>query len=205
MLAFIQFSVLLAIELIFCFTPLGSIPAIGPIVATLSHIPVIVTAIVMGAKWGSAMGFVFGACSLIVFTFVNPSPMSVFFTPFSSYSQGFGNPASLLICFAPRILIGLVAGLLFAKLRNTKLGEHGSALVAGLCGSLTNTFLVLGGIALFFKEDYLALNGGGKTLFAIIGATILTNGIPEAILGALIAAFVAVPVSKVVDKHFLVK
>ena len=52
-----QFGILLALEAIVCFTPLGSLPAIGPIVATLSHIPVIITAIVLGTGAGAAMGF----------------------------------------------------------------------------------------------------------------------------------------------------
>ena len=40
----VQFSILLALEVIMCFTPLGSIP-IGPMVATLAMIPVILTGI----------------------------------------------------------------------------------------------------------------------------------------------------------------
>ena len=35
-----HFALLLAIEAIVCFTPLGSLPAIGPIVATLGMVPV---------------------------------------------------------------------------------------------------------------------------------------------------------------------
>ena len=143
LLAFIQFSVLLAIEIIFCFTPLGTLPALGPLSATLSHVPVIVTAVVMGAKWGSAMGFAFGACSFIYWTFV-----------------------------------------------------------AGACGSLANTVLVLGGILVFFSSEYMAAVGAQKTIYAILGLTVLTNGIPEAVIGALVAAFVAVPVKRAVSKHF---
>ncbi len=202
LLAFIQFSVLLAIEIIFCFTPLGTLPALGPLSATLSHVPVIVTAVVMGAKWGSAMGFAFGACSFIYWTFVAPGAFSFIYTPFYDLDGGFGNPASLLICFVPRILVGLVAALLFKKLSSTKIGERGSALVAGACGSLANTVLVLGGILVFFSSEYMAAVGAQKTIYAILGLTVLTNGIPEAVIGALVAAFVAVPVKRAVSKHF---
>jgi uncharacterized membrane protein len=77
-----QFSVLLAIEAVVCFTPLGSLPAIGPIVATLSHIPVIVTAILLGTAAGAGMGFFFGLFSFLVWTFAPPSPVVAFvFTP----------------------------------------------------------------------------------------------------------------------------
>ena len=52
----VQFSILLALEVIMCFTPLGSIP-IGPMVATLAMIPVILTGILLGVGAGAAMGF----------------------------------------------------------------------------------------------------------------------------------------------------
>ena len=55
----VQFSILLALEVIMCFTPLGSIP-IGPMVATLAMIPVILTGILLGVGAGAAMGFFAG-------------------------------------------------------------------------------------------------------------------------------------------------
>ena len=57
---FIQFALLAAIEAVFCFTPLGSLPAIGPIVATLAMIPVIITSILLGTKAGTLMGAITG-------------------------------------------------------------------------------------------------------------------------------------------------
>ena len=44
----VLFAVILAIEAIVCFTPLGSLPALGPIVATLAMIPVTIAGILMG-------------------------------------------------------------------------------------------------------------------------------------------------------------
>ncbi len=201
-LTFVQFSVLLAIEIIFCFTPLGTLPALGPLSATLSHVPVIIAAIVMGPWWGSAMGFAFGACSFIYWTFVAPGAFSFIYTPFVSAVGAKGNPASLIICFVPRILIGFVAGVVFSKLRGTKLAERGSAIAAGLFGSLTNTVLVLSGIWAFFASEYMALAGSGKAIYSILGLTVLTNGLPEAAIGAAAASLVALPVLKAVNKHY---
>ena len=65
----VQFSILLALEVIMCFTPLGSIP-IGPMVATLAMIPVILTGILLGVGAGAAMGFCAGLFSFIVWTFI---------------------------------------------------------------------------------------------------------------------------------------
>ena len=67
----VQFSILLALEVIMCFTPLGSIP-IGPMVATLAMIPVILTGILLGVGAGAAMGFFAGLFSFIVWTFISP-------------------------------------------------------------------------------------------------------------------------------------
>ncbi|HBT90992.1 MAG TPA: ECF transporter S component, partial [Ruminococcaceae bacterium] len=79
-----QFAMLLAIEAVVCFTPLGSLPAVGPLVATLGMVPVIITAIVMGTGAGSAMGAFAGLFSFLVWTFTPPplsAPMAFVFTP----------------------------------------------------------------------------------------------------------------------------
>lgn len=59
----VQFAMLLAIEAVFCFTPLGSLP-IGPMVATFAMLPVIVAAILLGTGAGTLMGFFAGAFQL---------------------------------------------------------------------------------------------------------------------------------------------
>ena len=54
-----ELAVLLALEIIIAFTPLGTIQ-VGPIAATLGHIPVIIAAVVLGTAEGAFMGFVLG-------------------------------------------------------------------------------------------------------------------------------------------------
>ena len=197
-----QFSVLLAIEAIVCFTPLGSLPALGPIVATLSHVPVILTAILLGPLAGSLMGFSFGLFSLLVWTFTPPSPLVAFaFTPFYSLGQFQGNAWSLVIVFVPRILIGLVAGLVFAAAKKRRKLEMPLAAASGVLGSLMNTLLVLGGIWLFFGRPYAAAAGFAyETILAVIGGTVLASGLPEAAIAGFLAAAVAVPVRRIVFK-----
>ena len=197
----VQFAILLAIEAIVCFTPLGSIPAIGPIVMTLSHIPVIITAIMLGTGAGMAMGFFFGLFSFVVWTFMPPSPIAFIFTPFYSVGAIHGNLWSLFICFVPRILIGLVTGLcfklftrLFSKREKKDFWVYG---LSGLLGSLTNTFLVLGSIYLFFGSDYANTIGSSYALLlTVIGGTVLTSGLPEAALGVIAAYGVCRPLKK---------
>ena len=198
-----RFSLLLAIEAIVSFTPLGSLPAFGPIVATLSMVPVIITAILLGTRAGAAMGAFAGLFSFIVWTFFPPNPLTAFvFTPFYSLGAGKGNFWSLVICFVPRILVGPVTGAchsLFSRLKWKGWIAYG---LSGALGSLTNTLLVLGGILLFFGRSYAEAWGVGYNIFlGMIGLTILTNGIPEAVIGAVAAYAVCVPLQKRMKHH----
>lgn len=197
-----QFSLLLAIEVIVCFTPLGTLPSLGMLSATLSHVPVIITAVILGMKAGTLMGLAFGACSFIYWTFVAPGAFSFLYTPFYSMGEYQGNFGSLLICFVPRILIGVVTALIFRGLSKlTK--EPVAAVVAGIAGTMTNTILVLGGIYIFFGSEYysMAVSDGSQTLLAFLGTVVLTNGLPEAVIGGIAASAIAVPVKKVVSKY----
>lgn len=197
----VQFALLLAIEAIVCFTPLGSLPAIGPVVATLSHIPVILTAILLGTQAGVAMGFFFGLFSFIVWTFTPPSPIAFAFTPFYSLGGVSGNFWSLVICFVPRILIGLVAGLcfqlfkrVFEKFDKTQILTYG---LTGILASLVHTFLVFAGIYAFFGDAFAkAIGTSYPLLMGVLGGMVLTSGIPEAIVAAVLAYGVCFPLRK---------
>lgn len=194
-LLMVRFSILLALEAIFCFTPLGSIP-IGPMVATLMMIPVIVTAIVLGPKAGTLMGAVSGLFSFLVMTFMPTTPLAFVFTPFYSAGEFRGNGWSLVICFLPRILAGTVAALTFRALHK-RLDNKKQAIaysLAGLFGSMTNTVGVLGGIYLFFGPSYALANGVAyPALLGILGTIALTNGILEAVVCTLLSAAICMP------------
>ena len=171
----VQFSILLALEVIMCFTPLGSIP-IGPMVATLAMIPVILTGILLGVGAGAAMGFCAGLFSFYCMDFHHTRSNCICFTPFVSIGDIHGNGWSLAICFIPRILTGVVAAVSakgFSKLLRYKYSIFTYSL-SGILASLTNTLLVLGGIYLFFGQSYAsALGIAYEALLGIIGLTIL--------------------------------
>jgi uncharacterized membrane protein len=193
-----QYAMLLALEAIVCFTPLGSIP-VGPLVATLMCLPVIAAALLFGTAAGAAMGAVAGLFSLIVWTFMPPNPLTAFvFTPFYSLGMFKGGALSLVICFVPRVLVGVSAGLIMKLFKKNNILSFG---LGGIIGSLVNTFLVLGGIYVFFGIRYAeAINAAHSAMLGIIGVTILTNGIPEAVLGGLVGFYVCRPVRKFIIK-----
>ncbi len=172
------FSLLLAIEIIFCFTPLGSINLFGPIVATLAMIPVSIAAIVLGLNYGMLLGLFMGLFSFIVWTFMPPvPPLAFLFTPFVSN----GGYASVIICFVPRIMLGFISAYVFNILKIKNLALKAS--ISGFTGSLMHTLLVLGFIFIFFKNEYATILN--QNIFTLLSVTILTNGIPEAIINAI--------------------
>ena len=99
-------SLFTAIIALMTFTPLGYIPWVVKI--TLIQIPVIVGSVLLGPAKGAFLGFVFGLTSLINNT-INPGLTSFLFVPWYSLSPAVKTSwLSLVICFVPRILTGVV-------------------------------------------------------------------------------------------------
>lgn len=174
---------------------LGYIP-LGFMNATTIHIPVIIGACLLGPKSGAFLGGVFGLTSLINNT-LKPLITSFVFTPFYSLDPRFsGGLRSLVICFVPRILIGIVAGLLFKWLKD-RTGPILACGAAGFLGSLTNTVFVMGGIYLLYGASYAeAKNLGLEALLGVIMGVVGVNGVPEAILAAFLTAVICPPLYK---------
>lgn len=102
---------------------------------TTLHLPVIIGSIVLGVKGSIVLGGVWGlTCIFRALT----NPMWV--------EMGFANP---LISLVPRIMVGVVAAVVFYMISKRTNKNTIAAIVAALCGTLTNTILVLGGLSLF--------------------------------------------------------
>lgn len=182
-------AMFLAIQIVLVITPLGYIP-IPPVNLTTMHIPVIIAGIALGKKQGAQLGFVFGLTSVINAT-LRPMPTSFVFTPFISIGGISGNWSSLLIAFIPRILLGFLAGWVFEQLMKRKVKDSISIVAAALTGALTNTVLVLGGIFVFYGQAYASVvNVSYDVLVKVLLGIVTSNGILEAILGAVVCLLV---------------
>lgn len=187
----VETAMFAVIVIVLAFTPfLGYIP-LGFTRATTIHIPVILASILLGPKRGGAIGAVFGLTSLINNT-VSPTPTSFVFSPFYSVGDVSGNFLSLVICFVPRILIGVVPYFVYKWLLCAAPKKEALCLgAAGVAGSLTNTLLVMNLIYLFFSPQYAAANKTTtQALYGFILSVIGINGLPEAIVAAIITAAV---------------
>ncbi|MDO4300347.1 MAG: ECF transporter S component [Clostridia bacterium] len=181
-----EMALFTAIIVILSLTPLGYIP-LGFMNATTVHIPVIIAGIVLGRKKGAFCGFVFGLTSFLNSTFRSASVLSFLFSPF----RPFGNGWSLVIAFVPRILIGIVAGLVFEALYKASKKKNISMFLAGVAGSMTNTVLVMGMSYLFFAKSYAKAAGiGAEGVLKAVCTVMVVNGIPEAIIAGIIASAV---------------
>lgn len=167
---------------------LGYIP-IGPLSLTIIPVTVIVAAIVLGTKEGAIVGGIWG-----IITFVR-----AFIAPTSIIAPiVFTNP---LISVLPRILIGVVAALVFHRMLRGKFNETVRMSIAGVLGTFTNTVLVLGLIFLFYREPYANfLQMDLEQLLPALLMIMATNGITEAVLSGILAPIISKPLLKLRKK-----
>ncbi|WP_069999631.1 ECF transporter S component [Cellulosilyticum sp. I15G10I2] len=192
-------AIFAAIQIILACTPLGFIP-VGVTRATTVHIPVILGGVLIGPGAGAILGAVFGLTSLVINT-INPTITSFVFSPFYSVGEMNGNIWSLVIVMVPRILIGVTAHYSFRAVQKLDKSKILAYITAGLTGSLTNTLLVLGGIYIFFGESYAAVKEiGFDVLFKFIMGIIAVNGVPEAIVAALITVTIGKTLAPILVK-----
>jgi len=175
-----QLGILIALEAIMAFTPLGFI-VVPPISATLMHIPVIIGAILLGPACGATLGGFFGLFSVIrAMTSGNPGDM--LFNPAAS-----GHPiASLVMAILPRILLGLIAAWGYILLKKlTKKDLAAIPITAGI-STVLHTVMVLGLMwFLFHGVEFKAIFTMVATwsgLFEICTAVILATAICKPLL-----------------------
>lgn len=189
-------AIFLGIMILMSLVPfLGFIP-IGPLNATIMHIPVIIGAILLGPKRGAFLGTAFGLLSVWNAT-TRPSALSFVFSPFIPViGTNHGDWKALIVAILPRILIGVVPYFVFKlcqKLLKNK-GQFVALFIAGVSGGLTNTLLVMNLIYFLFQKpygEYLAsLGNATSALYGAILAVIGTQGVPESIVAGVITAIV---------------
>lgn len=190
-----------AVIFLLTFTPLGLID-LPVIKATVLHVPVIIGSILLGPRKGAFLGGMFGLASLMKNTLV-PNLSSFVFSPFIPVpGLDRGSPWALFVCFVPRILVGVSPWLVYALFRHLPGGrcagvQTGAMALAGVVGAITNTALVMGLIGVVFTDAYAAAQGiPVETVAGFILGIVAANGIPEAVVAAVVTPAVCVPLVK---------
>lgn len=182
-----QLAILIALEAVLTFTPLGFL-MIPPISITLLHIPVIVGAILMGPSAGGILGLAFGLFSMIKASTAAASPADMAFSPFLS-----GSPlSSVVMCILPRVLLGVIAGGLYLLLSRKGKGEALQMGISAVAATFLHSMMVLGLLSLLFQA---------LPLKDVIAALIGVNCLLEMLAAAVVTAAVCMPVKKMLARQ----
>jgi uncharacterized membrane protein len=170
-------AVLSAISIMLSMIPFLGFIQIGPLAVTTMYIPVIIGAIMEGPAVGATIGFIFGASSLIRAITMPTITSFVLINP--------------LVSILPRVLIGIVSYYVYKLSMKITKNIYVSGLLTGALGAVTNTVGVLSMVYFLYGERYAAALGETATPVKTVILTVAaTNGIPEAIIGAIIVAAV---------------
>ncbi len=180
-------ALMAALIVLLGFTPLGLIP-LGVINVTTLCIPVIVGTLVLGIHSGLFLGACFGLVSLYkAFT-----ATTALVAPILSGSI----PLLFVMCLLPRLLLPLVAHLIYKLCSRIKTGDRWGIALAAIGGSLTNTVFYLGLMVLFYMVLGLDAPAIIGTVLAIAGGA----GILEAVVAAIITSPIVFALQKLYKK-----
>ena len=137
-----RLAILSALIFLLCNLPVK----IGVIEITLGMIPVAIGAITMGPVNGMILGAVFGTASLLqCFGIFIPSPFGQTVLSINPFF-------TVLLCYVPRILMGLLVALIFKAFKKKNAFAYGtSALMAAV---LNTVFFVPLAMLFFWNTDY---------------------------------------------------
>ncbi len=184
-----RLAILVALELIMAYTPLGYFRTAG-LEITFLMIPVVIGAIILGPAEGAILGGIFGLTS--------------FGTCFGASTFGGSllaiNPFfTFVTCFFPRLLAGLLCGYLFRalhKVDRTKLLSFGAA---SLGGALLNTFFFMTTLMLSFgSTPFIQEMMAGMNVIPFVLAFVGLQGLLEAVV-----CFIAGTAISKALQHFL--
>lgn len=190
----VQLAILVAVMLIFAYTPLGYFKA-GPIEITFMVLPVAIGAIILGPASGAILGGIFGVTSFI---------QCFGASPFGALLLGINPILTFLTCMLPRLLCGWLSGLIFKALHRSERMKTAPYFIAALTTALFNTlFFVLCIVEFFWKNDtFLTTMGSWQlptdSVWLFLIAFVGLNGIVEAIVNFIAAGTVSKVLSKVV-------
>lgn len=193
-LKLVQMGVLIAIMIIFAFTPIGYLK-VGAIEITFMTIPVAVGAMLLGPACGTILGAVFGITS-----FIQCFGMSAF----GVFMLSLNPVLTLLVCLIPRVLCGWCGGLIFNALRSIDKTKVVSYAVSSLSVAVLNTVFFMGSIILLFwkNETFIGqMNDWGiatDTVWVFLVGFVGLNGIVEAAVSFIVGAAVAKALAKFV-------
>lgn len=189
-----QLALLIAVELVMVYTPLGMVP-VGPFNASLLTIPVAIGAMLLGPGAGAVLGLVFGLTS---FWNAVQGKSAMGMALLNANAAGY-----FVTAVIARVLMGVGTALLFrAVCKALPRQPRLCAVAGGFAAPFLNTCLYMGFIvALFYGSEYVqnivaqrALAGPMAFIISMVGV----QAVVEWGVGCAVAAAVTIPLRKVV-------
>ncbi len=158
-----ELALLVAVELVMYYTPLGMLPLPGQY-ASLLTVPVAVGAMLLGPAAGGVLGFLFGALS--------------FWKALQTGTLvGAGVPLYqiLILCVVTRTAMGLLCALVFKLADHFDKSKTVSCFVGGLAAPVINTVLYMGVYVVIVLNNPLLQNVLASTLGEDVVAYLSSN------------------------------
>jgi Predicted membrane protein len=199
-----RLAVLAAILIVMGFTPLGYLKVNPAMTITFNMIPVVIGAIVLGPSGGAILGLVFGLTSfsqaltgadVLGTMLLNQSALSAVLL--------------FVMCVVPRVLAGLLPGLLFRALNKgandeppVELRRMMAIVLTTLCGSVANTVFFISAFVGFFGTNELVTSAFGTTsIWSIVLVLLTINALVEAVVCAVVGTTIGRVMLRFVPKN----
>jgi uncharacterized membrane protein len=169
----VKLAILTAVVLLMAFTPLGYL-RLSVVEISFLALPVAVGAILLGPGAGAFLGGVFGATSFF---------QCFGISPFGGVLLGLNPVLTLILCMVPRILMGLLSGLVFRWIYPMDRGKTICFALASLSAAAFNTLFSMLGLVLFFGgTDFVRGMQGTTPLLSFVISMIGAQGMIEAVV-----------------------
>lgn len=172
-----------AIIFVMAYVPFLGFITVVPISITILIIPVILGAFLFDWKAGAFLGLVFGLCSWMA-AYLRPSgPVEMVFQ-------------KIYIAVPPRVIFGVVAGVLLPPLRKGIKNDKISIPLAAFLSAALHTIVTVSFFFLLGQKDEF-----GNNLLQILKAVVSLNGILEAVVAAVVVPLLFFPLEGIVKRR----
>lgn len=191
-----EYAIFIAIIFVMRATGLSRIP-VGPLVMTLTMVPIAIGAMLLGPLGGAVLGMVFGFTSLYD-AMIGASAMTGFFFQLSPLH-------TVLLCVGTRTLVGAATGWLFKLFKGLDKKRIWCYFAGGLAAPLLNTVFFMGYIVLFFYQtDFVqktAAKIGAVNPLMFVVLLVGVQGLVEWLTGCVVGGGVAKAVAHALKRE----
>ena len=173
-----------------------NIPMPAGLSITFNMIPVAIAAMSMGIPGGMIIGGVFGLISFLqCYGICGISGMGVALV---TANPGFPFACLMFVQrFVSRVLVGLLAALVYRGMRKTAAPLYVRGLVTGFSAALFNTLFFMSLLVLLFGQtDFIQNQMAGRSVLAYLVASIGVNAAVEMAVAALVTGAAGVALKK---------